>query len=55
MLAVAAALAGHGTVWVAAAWGIGHAVGGALGWLLTATVVPFDDDAPVPVQEMEPA
>lgn len=55
MLVLAAALAGHGTAWVAAAWGIGHAVGGALGWLLTATVVPFDDDAPVPVQEMEPA
>ena len=34
----------HGTIWVAAGWGVGHAVGGLLGALLTTTVVPFDDD-----------
>jgi O-antigen/teichoic acid export membrane protein len=51
MLVLAVSLASHGTVWVAAAWGIGHAVGGALGYLLTATVIRFADAAPVPVAE----
>jgi O-antigen/teichoic acid export membrane protein len=45
MLAVALSLAERGTVWVAAAWGIGHAVGGVLGYLVTATVARFSDDA----------
>ena len=44
MLTLAVSLADRGTVWVAAAWGIGHAVGGLLGWLATATVARFDDD-----------
>lgn len=46
MLVLATSLAERGTVWVAAAWGIGHAVGGLLGFLVTATVTPFPDDAP---------
>ena len=45
MLALAVALASRGTVWIAAAWGIGHAVGGALGYLVTATVARFPDEA----------
>ncbi|KQW49049.1 hypothetical protein ASC77_10105 [Nocardioides sp. Root1257] len=47
MLVLAVALAPYGTVWVAAAWGIGHVVGGLLGLVLTSTVVRFPDDAPV--------
>lgn len=46
MLVLAVSLADRGTVWVAAAWGIGHAVGGLLGYLVTATVARFADDAP---------
>jgi O-antigen/teichoic acid export membrane protein len=46
MLALALSLADRGTVWVAAAWGIGHTVGGVLGYLITATVARFPDDAP---------
>jgi O-antigen/teichoic acid export membrane protein len=46
MLGLAVSLADRGTVWVAAAWGIGHAVGGLLGYLVTATIAPFPDDAP---------
>lgn len=46
MLVLAIALASHGTVWVAAAWGIGHAVGGLLGFAITATVARFADEAP---------
>lgn len=45
MLTLALSLADRGTVWVAAAWGIGHAVGGLLGWLATATFARFPDDA----------
>ena len=55
MLGLGVSLASHGTVWVAAAWGIGHVVGGLLGWMLTATVRPFADDAPTPAEELEPA
>ena len=55
MLVLALSLASHGTVWVAAAWGIGHAVGGLLGWVLTATLVPFADAVSAPVEELEPA
>ncbi len=40
MLVLAVSLVDRGTVWVAAAWGIGHAVGGLLGYLVTATVDP---------------
>lgn len=46
MLGFAVALADRGPVWVAAAWGIGHAVGGVLGFLVTATAARFADDAP---------
>lgn len=53
MLTLALALVDRGTVWVAAAWGIGHAVGGLLGYLVTATVTPFADDAPA--RDEEPA
>lgn len=44
MLVVAISLAERGAVWVAAAWGIGHAVGGVLGYLATATVARFPDE-----------
>jgi O-antigen/teichoic acid export membrane protein len=53
MLGLAVALASHGTVWVAAAWGIGHAVGGVLGYVVTATVVRFPDA--LPANGTEPA
>ncbi len=47
MLVLAGALASHGTVWVAAAWGIGHAVGGVAGYVASVTIARFPDDAPV--------
>ena len=47
MLVLAGALASHGTVWVAAAWGIGHAVGGVAGYLASVTIARFPDNAPV--------
>ena len=47
MLGLGAALADRGTVWVAAAWGIGHVVGGIAGYVASVTVAPFDDSAPV--------
>jgi O-antigen/teichoic acid export membrane protein len=53
MLVLAILLAPHGTVWVGAAWGIGHAVGGLLGYLATATFARFPDRAPD--LELEPA
>jgi O-antigen/teichoic acid export membrane protein len=46
MLVLAGLLASHGTVWVAAAWGIGHVVGGALGCAASVTFARFHDDAP---------
>ncbi|HYF72013.1 MAG TPA: oligosaccharide flippase family protein [Nocardioides sp.] len=55
MLVLAITLASHGTVWVAAAWGIGHVVGGALGWLVTSTVARFADAVPAADPEPEPA
>lgn len=55
MLALAVSLADRGTVWVAAAWGIGHAVGGLLGYLVTATVAGFSDNAPARDEELTPA
>jgi O-antigen/teichoic acid export membrane protein len=54
MLVLAVGLAPHGTVWVAAAWGIGHAVGGALGFLVTSTLVRFSDDGPALPSRAEP-
>lgn len=51
MLGLAVALASHGTVWVAAAWGIGHAVGGVLGYVVTATIVRFPDALPAAATE----
>ena len=47
MLVLAVGLAPHGTVWVAAAWGIGHLVGGVARYVVTVTVARFPDDAPV--------
>ena len=55
MLVLAIVLAPHGTVWVGAAWGIGHAVGGLLGYVATATFARFADDVPEPAGELEPA
>lgn len=46
MLVLAVTLAAHGTVWVAAAWGIGHVVGGVLGYVATLTIARFHDEAP---------
>jgi O-antigen/teichoic acid export membrane protein len=46
MLGLAAMLASHGTVWVAAAWGIGHVVGGVAGYLASVTIARFHDEAP---------
>jgi O-antigen/teichoic acid export membrane protein len=46
MLGLAGALAPFGTHWVAAAWGIGHLLGGAVGYVVSRTVAPFDDEAP---------
>ena len=55
MLVLAVLLAPHGTVWVAAAWGVGHLVGGLLGSLATATIARFADDAPAAESVVEPA
>ena len=46
MLGLAAALVSHGTVWVAAAWGIGHFVGGVAGYVASVTFARFPDDVP---------
>jgi O-antigen/teichoic acid export membrane protein len=54
MLVLAVALAPYGTVWVAAAWGVGHAVGGALGYLVTRSVAPFRDEAPALEESLAP-
>ncbi|MEP9362043.1 oligosaccharide flippase family protein [Nocardioides sp. CN2-186] len=50
MLVLAVVLAPYGTVWVAAAWGIGHVVGGLLGFVVTSTFLRFPDDAPAVVE-----
>jgi O-antigen/teichoic acid export membrane protein len=56
MLGLGAVLAPHGTVGVAAAWGIGHAVGGVAGYLASTTFARFSDMAaaaealPAPVE-----
>jgi O-antigen/teichoic acid export membrane protein len=47
MLVLAVSFVDRGAIWVAAAWGVGHAVAGLLGYVVTATVTPFADDAPV--------
>lgn len=54
MLGLGAALAERGTVWVAAAWGIGHVVGGIVGYVASVTIAPFDDAAPA-VEDAAPA
>jgi hypothetical protein len=46
MLVLAGLLAQYGTVWVAAAWGIGHLLGGILGYVASLTIARFHDDAP---------
>ncbi len=46
MLGMAVVVAPYGTGWVAAAWGIGHLVGGAVGWVVSVTVARFADVAP---------
>ena len=45
MLVLGGLLAQFGTVWVAAAWGIGHLVGGLVGYVVSRTFAPFSDDA----------
>jgi hypothetical protein len=45
MLGLAAVVAPWGTAWVAAAWGVGHLVGGVLGYVASRTVATFDDCA----------
>ena len=47
MLGVAVVLAPYGTEWVAASWGIGHLVGGCLGFVATHTFARYADSAPV--------
>jgi O-antigen/teichoic acid export membrane protein len=47
MLGLAIALAQYGTEWVAASWGIGHLVGGVLGFVATRTFARYPDSAPV--------
>jgi len=54
MLVLAVELAPRGTVWVAASFGIGHLVGGLLGFVVTSTVARFADDAPVVTPAPEP-
>ena len=46
MLGLAVVLAPHGTVWVAAAWGTGHFVGGVAGYVASATFARVPDSAP---------
>ena len=48
MLLLAGLLARYGAVWVAASWGIGHLVGGVIGYVVTCTVARFDDEVPTP-------
>lgn len=45
MLGLAVVAAPHGTVWVAAAWGVGHLVGGLAGFVVSRTVARFADAA----------
>ena len=49
MLCLAGLLVQYGAVWVAASWGIGHLVGGILGYVATVTVARFHDEATEPV------
>jgi O-antigen/teichoic acid export membrane protein len=50
MVVLGGVLAPWGTVWVAAAWGIGHLVGGLGGYVVSHTVATFSDEAPVLVE-----
>lgn len=56
MLTMALVTADRGTAWVGASWGVGHLVGGLLGFLVTATVARFADAAPPagPIEPVEP-
>lgn len=45
MLVFAGLLVRYGAVWVAASWGIGHLVGGVLGYAASVTVARFHDEA----------
>ncbi len=45
MLCLAVVVAPRGTAWVAAAWGVGHLVGGAVGYVATRTVATFEDSS----------
>ncbi len=54
MLVLAALLASHGTVWVAAAWGIGHLVGGIAGYVASVTIARFHDVAPTVEEQPAP-
>lgn len=55
MLGLAAFAAPYGTVWVAAAWGVGHLVGGIAGYVVSRTIAPVRDAAPLPQEQLEPA
>ena len=55
MLVLAVLLVPHGTAWVAAAWGIGHLVGGVVGYVVSVTVARFDDAAPSAAERPAPA
>ena len=54
MLVLATLLASHGTVWVAAAWGIGHFVGGIAGYVASVTIARFHDVAPTVEEQPAP-
>jgi O-antigen/teichoic acid export membrane protein len=59
MLGIAVFAAPYGTVWVAAAWGIGHVVGGVVGYIVSRTIAPVRDAAPLreeqPEEQLAPA
>jgi O-antigen/teichoic acid export membrane protein len=55
MLSLAGLLAQHGAVWVAAAWGIGHLVGGVLGFAASKTVARYYDKPMRADEELEVA
>ena len=54
MLGLGWALAPYGTVWVAAAWAVGHLVGGIVGHVATLTVATFADGDPALAGGAEP-
>jgi len=55
MLVLAWFAAPHGTVWVAAAWAVGHLVGGVLGVVVSMTLAPVADDDPGRPRDPEPS